>query len=68
LLVGSTINQRGGPIRAEEAKLGVLDMDTKELLWEATPVEDAVHYYDMHRGPNGRIFATVTGMRGADPQ
>ena len=57
LLVGSgTRAGTGGEVRAKEAELYVMDMDSKKIEWRAVSIPGAQEYSEMQLGPDGLVY------------
>ena len=62
-LVGTTVFQWLAQEYETVAKMYIIDIETKVIEWEGSPVADARTYYDMHRAPDGYVYLIVTSTR-----
>ncbi len=60
LLVGTgTRPGTGGEVKADEARLYILDLETHEIVWQDNPLPGAQEYTDMVTGPDGLVYGLV---------
>ena len=64
LLGGTTIAAgTGGAVKADEAVLYVMDMDSKEVEWSAAAVPGTAEYTDMAMAPEGLVYCIAAAER-----
>ncbi len=64
LLCGATVAAgTGGEVKATQAEMFILDMDSKEITWREPVIAGARSYTDMVLAPNGLVYGIADGAR-----